>query len=276
MRRYGEIGGCAKNVRMNNFSQKDLIIFDLDGTLAESKQPVDENMAIMLLMLLSKKKMAVISGGSFPQFQKQFLPALVKQTKWSKASDLPSPFINLFLLPTTGSSMYIFKENNWFKEYSHDLSVSEKEQIRFALKVALEKAGEKIPPKIYGEQIEDRGSQISFSALGQEAPIVEKAKWDPTEKRRLFIVSFLEPILPEFSIGIGGMTTIDITKKGIDKSFGVRKICEYLKIPIEKALYVGDALFEGGNDYAARDSGVECFEVKDVGETKKLIEKMIE
>jgi len=56
----------------------------------------------------------------------------------------------------------------------------------------------------------------------------------------------------------------------------VRKICEYLKIPIEKALYVGDALFEGGNDYAARDSGVECFEVKDVGETKKLIEKMIE
>jgi hydroxymethylpyrimidine pyrophosphatase-like HAD family hydrolase len=102
-----------------------------------------------------------------------------------------------------------------------------------------------------------------------------KAQWDPTEKKRLHIVSFLKPLLPEFSIGIGGMTSIDVTKKGIDKAFGVRKICEYLKIPISNAVYVGDALFEGGNDYAARASGVECVEVANVKETKKLIAEII-
>jgi hydroxymethylpyrimidine pyrophosphatase-like HAD family hydrolase len=71
------------------------------------------------------------------------------------------------------------------------------------------------------------------------------------------------------------MTSIDVTKKGIDKAFGVRKICEYLKIPISKAAYVGDALFTGGNDYAARASGVECIEVANVKETKKLIQEIL-
>jgi hypothetical protein len=66
-----------------------------------------------------------------------------------------------------------------------------------------------------------------------------------------------------------------VTKKGIDKAFGVKKICEYIKIPIEKAVYIGDALFEGGNDYAARASGVECVEVANVTATKKLIAEII-
>ncbi len=36
----------------------------------------------------------------------------------------------------------------------------------------------------WGEQIEDRGSQITFSALGQQAPIEEKKKWDPDFTKR--------------------------------------------------------------------------------------------
>ncbi|MDR3558714.1 MAG: HAD-IIB family hydrolase [Candidatus Pacebacteria bacterium] len=252
---------------MSNLTDKDLIIFDLDGTLAESKQPVDEDMAILLLKLLAKKKVAVISGGSFPQFQKQFLPALQKNS--------PSLFPNLYILPTSGSAMYVFRENNWFKEYSHDMTAAEKEKVYAAFKEAVEKSGEKMPEVTYGTVAEDRGSQITFSAAGQSAPVTVKAEWDPSEKKRLHIVSFLSPLLPEFTIGIGGMTSIDVTKKGFDKAFGVRKICEYTKIPIEKALYVGDALFEGGNDYEARASGVECFEVANVSATKDLIRKII-
>jgi HAD superfamily hydrolase (TIGR01484 family) len=279
---------------MQNFADKSLIIFDLDGTLAESKQVMGSEMTGLLARLLEHKKVAVISGGSFEQFKKQFLPALEKiggdatsQTLESGGSQdsrfrgndkdqAPSlHFSNLFLLPTSGSAMYIYKKNVWKLEYSHHLSTTEKEKIYAAFKEALEKSGEKLPEKHYGDVAEDRGDQITFSADGQEAPIEVKAQWDPTEKKRLHIVSSLKPLLPDFSIGIGGMTSIDVTKKGIDKAFGVRKICEYTKIPIEKAVYVGDALFEGGNDYAARASGVECVEVKNVEETKRLIEKII-
>jgi hypothetical protein len=258
---------------MQKFSKKSLIIFDLDGTLAESKQVMDAEMVGLLGKLLEHKKVAVISGGSFEQFEKQFLPGLEKLSSPSPYYSLP--FSNLFLLPTTGSTLYIFKKNNWVKEYSHDLSPTEKEKIYAAFKEAVEKSGEKMPTETYGPVSEDRGGQITFSADGQQAPISVKAEWDPTEKKRLHIVSFLKKLLPEFYIGIGGMTSIDVTKKGIDKAFGVKKICEYLKIPIEKAVYVGDALFEGGNDYAARASGVECVEVANVSETKKLIETII-
>jgi len=279
---------------MQNFTGKDLIIFDLDGTLAESKQPVDGEMAGIIIKLLEKKKVAVISGGSFEQFKKQFLPALEKIESDATSQTLESSgskdsrfrgndkdqasslhFSNLFLLPTSGSAMYIFKKHVWKLEYSHHLSPAEKEKIYAAFKEALEKSGEKLPEKHYGSVAEDRGDQITFSADGQEAPIEVKAQWDPTEKKRLHIVSFLKPLLPDFSVGIGGMTSIDVTKKGIDKAFGVKKICEYLKILIDGALYVGDALFEEGNDYAARASGVECVEVKNVKETKKLIREII-
>jgi len=260
---------------MQRFSNKSLVIFDLDGTLAESKQAMDSEMTALLARLLEQKKVAVISGGSFEQFEKQFLPGLEKSKSSAAGATAPFPISNLFLLPTTGSTLYIFKNETWTKEYSHDLSPDEKEKIYAAFKEAVEKSGEKMPAKTYGPVAEDRGGQITFSALGQSAPITEKAEWDPTEKRRLAIALFLKALLPDFSIGIGGMTSIDVTKKGIDKAFGVQKICEYLKLPIEKAVYVGDALFEGGNDYAAHASGVECVEVANVAATKKLIRDIV-
>ena len=47
---------------------KKLIVFDLDGTLAESKSSVDSEMSALLYDLLAVVKVAVISGGDWPQF----------------------------------------------------------------------------------------------------------------------------------------------------------------------------------------------------------------
>jgi len=42
---------------------KKLIVFDLDGTLAESKSPLDAEMGILLSSLIGVVKVAVISDG---------------------------------------------------------------------------------------------------------------------------------------------------------------------------------------------------------------------
>ena len=42
---------------------KKLIVFDLDGTLAESKSSLDGEMAVLLRDLLGIVKVAIISGG---------------------------------------------------------------------------------------------------------------------------------------------------------------------------------------------------------------------
>jgi hydroxymethylpyrimidine pyrophosphatase-like HAD family hydrolase len=126
--------------------------------------------------------------------------------------------------------------------------------------------------KTWGEAIEDRGSQITYSALGQLAPIEEKKKWDPDFSRRKKIKALLDKMIPEFSVRLGGTTSIDITKPGIDKAYGIRKLADILDIAIQEMIFIGDALFPGGNDYPAKETGVVCIRVRDPNETKRIIE----
>jgi HAD superfamily hydrolase (TIGR01484 family) len=156
----------SKNAKTGS-KVKELIVFDLDGTLAESKSSLDAEMAALLHELLRVAKVAVISGGDWPQFEKQLLSNLPQDER----------LINLSLLPTCGTKFFQYA-GNWKKLYSEDFTADEKEKIVSSLKKAIDAAGSKVE-KVWGEQIEDRGSQITFSALGQQAPLEEKDKWDP-------------------------------------------------------------------------------------------------
>lgn len=242
-----------------------LILFDLDGTLAESKQKMDAEMAALLTELLAHTKVAVISGGGYDQFERQFLSSFAHF----------SSFENLYLLPTSGATFYQYEQNTWRAIYKESLSPEEKEVVEDALRKALEESGHISPPTIYGETIEDRGSQISFSANGQDAPLAIKAVWDPDHTKRARIAEFLRPLLPQFSIRIGGTNTIDITKEGVDKAYGIRRIEEKLGIPQADMLFIGDALFPGGNDYAVTETETPWKKVTGSEETKQLIRELL-
>lgn len=242
---------------------KKLIIFDLDGTLAKSKSAIDKEMAILFKELLEVTQVAIISGGDWPQFQKQVINQLPKDTAFTKLS----------ILPTCGTKYYQYKKN-WVKVYEEKFSDEERKEILFNLNIAIKNSDIEIK-KTWGNQIEDRGSQITFSALGQEAPLEEKKVWDNDFAKRKKIVTPLQKSLKEFSIGMGGTTSIDITKPGIDKAYGILKLKEILKIGIDEMLFIGDALFEGGNDFPARSTGAKCIQVRDPEETKRIIETII-
>ena len=242
---------------------KKLIVFDLDGTLAESKSSLDTEMATLLSSLLSIVKVAVISGGDWPQFEKQVL------------SNLPHDehLKNLALLPTCGTKYYQYS-GDWKKIYSEDFTTDEKEKIVSSLKKALGSAGFEVE-RVWGEVIEDRGSQITYSALGQQAPIEEKKKWDPDFAKRKKIKTLLDKLIPEFSVRLGGMTSIDVTKPGIDKAYGIKKLRDTLGIAIQEMIFIGDALFPGGNDFPAEEAGVVSIPVRGPNETKRVTEAII-
>ena len=147
-------------------------------------------------------------------------------------------------------------------------------QILSSLHKALAEAGYKVA-RVWGEVIEDRGSQITFSALGQQAPLEEKNEWDPDYAKRKKIKAILDTYIPEFSVRLGGSTSIDITKPGIDKAYGIGKLRDLLHISLKEMIYVGDALFPGGNDYPAEEAGVDSIQVKGPEETKRVIETII-
>jgi HAD superfamily hydrolase (TIGR01484 family) len=242
---------------------KKLIVFDLDGTLAESKSPLDAEMSRLLRDLLSIVKVAVISGGDWPQFQKQVLSYLPHDES----------LVNLSLLPTCGTKFFRYLRS-WTKLYSEDFTAAEKEKIVSSLKTAVGQAGFQAK-KVWGEAIEDRGSQITFSALGQQAPLEEKTKWDSDFAKRKKIKAILDTLIPEFSVRMGGATSIDVTKPGIDKAYGIRKLRDVLGISLKEMIFIGDALFAGGNDFPAEQAGVVSIPVQGPHETKRVIEAII-
>ncbi len=244
--------------------KKKILVFDLDDTLAPSKGSIDSEMAALLSQLLLKEKVAVISGGGFPQFEKQVLSPLPRDCN----------FENLYIFPTKGGALFSYKNNVWQKEYEEALSPTEKEKVMNAFKKVLAKA-DFIPKESYGEKLEDRNSQFTFSALGQNAPLDLKRVWDPDMRKRLALKKELDAYLPEFSVEVGGSTSIDITKKDINKAFAIRKIFEILSLKKEDILFIGDKLMPGGNDYPVIETGVDTIAVKDLNETKEIIKKFL-
>jgi hypothetical protein len=242
---------------------KKLIVFDLDGTLADSKASLDAEMSALLHDLLGIVKVAVISGGGWPQFEKQVLANLPHDERLK----------NLSLLPTCGTKFYQYA-GDWKKLYSEDFTAAEKERIIGSLNKAIGAAGCKVE-KVWGEVVEDRGSQITFSALGQQAPLADKKKWDPDFSKRKKMKAILDKVIPEFSVRLGGATSVDVTKPGIDKAYGIRKLRDTLGIAIRDMIYVGDALFPGGNDYPAEQAGAVSIEVRDPHESKRVIEAIV-
>ncbi len=160
----------------------------------------------------------MISGGDWPQFEKQLLSHF----------PLDDRLLNLSLLPTCGTKFYQYS-GEWKKLYEEDFNADQRDKILSSLKKALAAADFKVE-KTWGEVVEDRGSQITFSALGQQAPLEAKDKWDPDHVKREKIKALLDAYLPEFSVRMGGATSIDITKPGIDKAYGIRKLRDILGI----------------------------------------------
>ncbi len=243
-----------------------LMAFDLDGTLAESKQRLTAEMGNLLDELLQKMPVAIMSGAAYYIIETQFLAALSADAKLS----------NLYLFPTNAAQCYKFNKK-WELVYDESFTELERNRILHALVETLEEVGLGAEPvQLWGDRIEDRGSQISFSPLGQKAPPDAKREWNKNNNPvRVKLWELLSPKLPDFSVAMGGLTTIDITRQGITKAHGIRELSELTGITISEMLYVGDALGEGGNDSVVIPTGVQTQEVFGPDETAKIIRDVL-
>lgn len=268
---------------------KKLIVFDLDGTLAPTKAQMDSEMVDLVKRLLTVKKVAIIGGGKLQLFKHQFLKPLsaksFKRHLGGSASGGKIPkslYSNLFLFPTTATT-FLKYNGGWKKVYAHNLTKAEVAKILSAFKQVYKDINYKLPQKTYGKVIENRGSQVTWSALGQDVVkvlgkkgIELKNKWrDENTPLKLKIAGELRKLLPNLEVHAAGHTSIDVTKKGIDKGYGLHQIEKYLGVKIKDMLFIGDAIFPGGNDYAVVKTGVDYKKVKDPEETKKIIRKLI-
>lgn len=241
-----------------------LVAFDLDDTLAPSKSPLPDEMAQALRDLLDVCEVAVISGGAFPQFELQLLGNL-------HAS--PAQLANLHLLPTCGTRYANFHEGVLVDIYDHQLTQDEVESAMSTLETTARKLG-LWSEEPWGEIIENRNSQITFSALGQNAPLDAKRAWDPTGEKRASLAKEVGALLPTLEVRSGGSTSVDITARGIDKAYGMRALVEQTGVPKGDMLFIGDRLDEGGNDYPVKAAGWATLAVEGWEETAEVVQKL--
>lgn len=252
---------------MREHKEKKLLVFDLDGTLAESKSPITADMAAVLSRLLSVRHVAVITGGSYAQMQIQLLEGMSKQ---------PHLLPNLYLFPTSGARFYSIREGKWTAIYEEVLTESEKARIDAAFRTAFNETGFSRPRRVYGDLVEDRGTQVTFSAHGQHAPLELKKQWDPDQVKRKALKIVMERELPDLEVRIAGTTSIDVTRKGIDKAYGIEQMERHLCIPKEDMLFFGDALFPEGNDYPVVRVGVASISVTGPVHTQSLLRELLD
>ncbi|MDQ0728608.1 HAD-IIB family hydrolase [Microbacterium sp. W4I20] len=243
-----------------------LVAFDLDDTLAPSKGVIDLRIADLLRALLRSVDVAIISGGNEAQFRTQVIARLGD----ADAADLA----RLHLLPTCGTRYLRHDGADFMPVYAHDLSDEEKSAALNALREEAERLG-LWEPEPWGDILEDRGSQITFSALGQRAPREAKHEWDPTGSKRGALRDAVAARLPGLEVRSGGSTSIDITLAGIDKAFGMRQLAEHTGIPLTAMLFYGDRLDEGGNDYPVLAIGVPSVAVEGWEDTAAKLEALL-
>ncbi len=258
---------------LKKYRQKEIIVFDLDGTLAPTKSALDQDMVKLLEELLTVKKEAVIGGGKYDIFKLQLLNEL----------KIPKKLLErLFVFPTTATAFYRY-QNGWKKVYTLNLSKAEVRKIKDTFERVFKEIGYRHPKKIYGELVENRGSQVSFSVYGQDVVaalgkrgIRMKENWkEKHTPTKMKIAKLMSGYLHEFEVRAAGFTTIDVTKKGIDKAYGLHQIEKYLQIKIQNMLFIGDAIFPGGNDHAITKTAVDYLKVENPEDTKQIIRGLL-
>jgi phosphomannomutase len=243
-----------------------LVAFDLDDTLAPSKSPVDPRMADLLVQLLGVVEVCVISGGQFGQFESQLVDNL--------PLDHPEALAKMHLMPTCGTQYYLHQQGEWVQQYAENLTDAQKQAALAAVESEAKRLGF-WESETWGPILEDRGSQITFSALGQAAPVDAKKLWDPTGEKKNTLRAAVQQHLPDLEVRSGGSTSIDITRRGIDKAYGMARLAELTGVPFEQMLFVGDRLDPDGNDFPVIALGIPTRAVEGWEDTAAVVEEFL-
>jgi HAD superfamily hydrolase (TIGR01484 family) len=243
-----------------------LVAFDLDDTLAPSKSPIDPRIGDLLIALAERVEVAIISGGQLAQFTAQVVDRLPDASG--------AVLERMHLLPTCGTQYYRLSEDGVVTIYKRSLTDDQKSRALAAVEDEARRLG-LWESETWGDILEDRGSQITFSALGQKAPVSAKSAWDPTGEKKNTLRAAVAALLPDLEVRSGGSTSVDITEQGIDKAYGMRQLSEQTGIPLDDMLFVGDRLDPDGNDYPVLAMGVACHAVEGWEDTAAYLEQLI-
>lgn len=242
-----------------------VIAFDLDNTLARSKKPMHHDMASRFSTLTRLIDVALITGGRFELAKSQVLDVLEPDADRTR----------IHVMPTSGTRYFRWRQGRWRCLYSNDLDTADRKSAIASIERHAREQGIWLE-HTWGPRIEDRGSQITFSALGQEAPVDAKERWDPDNSKKNRLAKAVGVDLPDLVVRSGGSTSIDVSARGVDKAYAVRRLCCIVGCSVDQVVFIGDRMDPDGNDYPAAIIGTKPILVSGPGDTIQVCNRLIE
>lgn len=213
------------------------IFFDMDGTITESRTAMEPMWFNPMKELARKYDIVIVSGAREEQMERQ----------------VPSGIFPAWRMTQNGN---VTISNRRTVLWRNDLNWVQKKAVLSWIDALLHT--DKVPVG-FGDRasevidlVEDRGCQISYSAIGHNAPLYKKKEYDPDgSKRAQLLVSYpfnfmAKALGGDIQWAIGGTTCIDFYTK--TKGENIAEMIRVLKWEPDECVYVGDALFKGGND----------------------------
>lgn len=237
---------------------KTVYLFDIDGTLTDPRQKIDEIFAGIFLDWLEEGNRTVylVTGSDIKKIRQQLFGAFLEKCA------------GVFCC----AANQLYENDNLIYENKFVVPPTLLED----LEIYLEEAQYKIRT---GNHIEERPGMINFSLLGQNANLLQReiySRWDARNGEREDVVSYITDNYPDLDASIGGTTSVDIYAKGRDKA----QVIKYLRNLYPEGVrmvFVGDKTMPGGNDYPLaaaleKDPNSHWLQVESYEETRALIE----
>lgn len=243
----------------------DIYGFDLDDTLGPSQRQVPAPVRAELALLCARRHVCVVSGATPAQFRECLLDL----------APLDRHGTHLYALASYGAQRGTRRDGRWVFEIRRSLTAQQRRDAMLAIRTEAIRLGLWVSDdEVVGVRMDDRETQITFSALGRDATRVRKAAWDPDGRRRLALVDAVSSQLVDCVVRLGGETSIDVLPTGADKGTAVAELLADLGARPARCLFVGDRLYPSGNDYPVAESGIDCVSVRTWHDTLELLRSL--
>lgn len=255
-----------KSIRSSMTHIPKAIVFDLDNTLSKRTTPMPREMGERIAKLLEHVPVAIMTDAGFERIRSDVLPFLPNNAKIDR----------LYLFPDATACCYAYTNGTWEALYRRAFTEKERKEIIAAMQegITTTKVMEGIATQ--GTHIVENEGQIIFTALGFDATSQEKEDWDPLGEKRRALNTFLTERLPNYSVRIGGRTSVNVFPRNLNKAYGVEQYAKLLHLQASDMLFIGDEFFQGGNDAAVIPTGIRTKPVANPEETTGVIDALLE
>lgn len=233
-----------------------VVAMDLDGTLTQHKQPLDEAHKAALDALSEKYRLLMVGAGQVMRI-------------FNQMEKYPVDIIGNY-----GMQYGIYEKESGSIRMVRDVSVETDREKEDKIITSLRK---RFGFTDYaGENTEFHPSGcITFPILETKAKQEDKLSFDPDRAKRRRIYREVEAEFTDFHVFVGGSSSFDMAPKPYNKYYALDLFCRENGLKHENVVYIGDDYGMGGNDESVYQSDFPYITIDDYRDFPELIKPLL-